>query len=98
MSFFGLLAAAGLASALLAALFGILVLRSAAQRIYFMMLTLALAQVVWALAFQWRSVTNGDDGLSGIGKPFVGPWQLSDPNSSISSRPPSASLAGSRCC
>jgi branched-chain amino acid transport system permease protein len=80
-SFFGLLAAAGLASAILAALFGILVLRSAAQRIYFMMLTLALAQVVWALAFQWRSVTNGDDGLSGIGKAFVGSWQLSDPNS-----------------
>ena len=80
-SFFGLLAAAGLCSALLAAVFGILVLRSATRPIYFMMLTLALAQVVWALAFQWRSVTNGDDGLSGIGKPYIGPWQLSDPAS-----------------
>jgi branched-chain amino acid transport system permease protein len=77
--FFGLLAAAALASALLAAFFGVLVLRSAAHRIYFMMLTLALSQVVWALAFQWRSVTHGDDGIAGIGKPFIGKWHLSDP-------------------
>jgi branched-chain amino acid transport system permease protein len=44
-----------------------------------MMLTLALSQVVWALAFQWRSVTRGDDGLSGIGKPYIGSWHLADP-------------------
>jgi len=78
-SFFGMIAAATLTSALLAAFFGLLVLRSADNRIYFMMLTLALSQVVWALAFQWRSVTHGDDGISGIGKPFIGPWQLSRP-------------------
>jgi branched-chain amino acid transport system permease protein len=78
---FGIIAAAMVTSALLAAFFGLLVLRSAQNRIYFMMLTLAVAQVVWALAFQWRSLTHGDDGLSGIGKPFIGSWQLSDPAS-----------------
>jgi branched-chain amino acid transport system permease protein len=80
-SFVGLLVAAALMSAFLAGVFGVLVLRSAANRIYFMMLTLALSQVTWALAFQWRSVTHGDDGISGIGKPFIGSWQLSDPAS-----------------
>jgi branched-chain amino acid transport system permease protein len=59
-----------LASLLLAALFGLLVLRS--RGVYFMMLTLALAQVVWGIAFSWRSVTGGDDGLPGISRPMVG--------------------------
>jgi len=80
-NFFGLIAAAAFASTALAALFGALVVRSAANRIYFMMLTLALSQVVWALAFQWRSVTHGDDGISGIAKPFISSWQLSNPSS-----------------
>jgi branched-chain amino acid transport system permease protein len=30
------------------------------------MLTLAAAQIVWSIAFQWRDVTGGDDGLLGI--------------------------------
>lgn len=59
-----------LASLLLAALFGLLVLRS--RGVYFMMLILALAQVVWGIAFSWRSVTGGDDGLPGISRPMVG--------------------------
>jgi len=35
-------------------------------RIYFSMLTLAFGMMVYALAFDWRSVTGGDDGLIGI--------------------------------
>ncbi|SDH61035.1 ABC transporter permease [Alloyangia pacifica] len=34
--------------------------------VYFAMLTLAFSQLVWSLAFQWRSVTRGDDGLINI--------------------------------
>ncbi|WP_417725047.1 ABC transporter permease [Salipiger sp.] len=34
--------------------------------VYFAMLTLAFSQLVWSLAFQWRAVTRGDDGLVNI--------------------------------
>lgn len=34
--------------------------------VYFAMLTLAFAQLLWSLAFQWTSVTGGDDGLINI--------------------------------
>jgi branched-chain amino acid transport system permease protein len=33
------------------------------------MLTLAFAQFVWAIAFQWRSVTKGDTGFIGLRVP-----------------------------
>lgn len=35
-------------------------------RIYFAMLTLAFGMMVYALAFDWKSMTGGDDGLIGI--------------------------------
>jgi len=34
--------------------------------VYFAMLTLAFAQLLWSLVFQWGSVTGGDDGLVNI--------------------------------
>ncbi|EPX78719.1 ABC transporter permease [Salipiger mucosus] len=34
--------------------------------VYFAMLTLAFSQLVWSLAYQWRDVTRGDDGLVNI--------------------------------
>jgi branched-chain amino acid transport system permease protein len=34
--------------------------------IYFAMLTLAFAMLVWAVLFKWRGMTNGDDGFVGI--------------------------------
>jgi len=37
--------------------------------IYFAMLTLAFAMLVWAVAFKWRGVTGGDDGFVGIAVP-----------------------------
>jgi branched-chain amino acid transport system permease protein len=63
----------GLALALAAA-FGLLVLRT--RGVYFLMITLALSQVLWGLAFKWRSVTGGDDGLPGIPRPALGSWEL----------------------
>ena len=39
--------------------------------VYFAMLTLAFSQLVWSLAYQWRDVTRGDDGLVNI---WPAPW------------------------
>ncbi len=58
------------AAALTAALFGLLALRTSGS--YFLMITLALAQVVWGIAFGWRSLTGGDDGLPGVARPARG--------------------------
>ena len=63
------------AAAACAALFGLLALR--AQGSYLLMITLALAQVVWGIAFGWRRLTGGDDGLPGVPRPAAGlPWSL----------------------
>lgn len=53
-----------------AALFGLLAIR--ARGPYFLIITLALSQVLWGIAFKWRSVTGGDDGMPGIGRPEIG--------------------------
>ncbi len=58
------------------ALFGLLALR--ARGVYFLMITLALAMLVWGLAYRWVSVTAGDNGISGILRPQIGPWSLKD--------------------
>ena len=34
--------------------------------VYFAMLTLAFAQLLWSIVFQWGEVTGGDDGVVGI--------------------------------
>ncbi len=68
------------ASVIIAAVFGLLALRTSG--VYFMMITLALAQVLWGIAFGWRTMTGGDDGLPGIARPDLGvlfPWSLRDP-------------------
>jgi branched-chain amino acid transport system permease protein len=54
---------------LFAALTGLLVIR--ARGIYFLMLTLVLGQLVWALASQWASVTRGDSGITDIFAPVI---------------------------
>ena len=52
---------------LMACLFGVIALR--ATGLGFLMITLALSQVLWGLAYRWVSVTNGDNGLSGLTRP-----------------------------
>jgi branched-chain amino acid transport system permease protein len=42
--------------------------------IYFIFLTLALSQMVFAVVFKWRALTGGDDGLSGVPRPDL--WVL----------------------
>src|ERR1700754_2869121 len=39
--------------------------------VYFAMLTLAFAQIVWSVAFQWVAVTGGDNGILGV---WPEPW------------------------
>src|SRR5579872_1377292 len=34
--------------------------------VYFAMLTLAFAQIVWSIAFQWVEITGGDNGILGV--------------------------------
>jgi branched-chain amino acid transport system permease protein len=74
-------ASAGIvASLIIAAIYGLLALRTAG--VYFMMITLALTQVLWGIAYGWRTMTGGDDGLPGIARPDLGglfPWSLQDP-------------------
>ena len=48
-------------------LYGVLALR--ARGTYFLMITLALAQVLWGIAFGWRTMTGGDDGLPNEPRP-----------------------------
>jgi branched-chain amino acid transport system permease protein len=50
-----------------AAIFAALSLR--ATGIGFVMITLALGQIVWGLAYRWLSLTNGDNGLSVSARP-----------------------------
>jgi branched-chain amino acid transport system permease protein len=40
------------------------------------MVTLAFAQLIYFIAFQWRSLTGGDDGLHGVPRHPLGPWEL----------------------
>jgi len=57
-------------AALTAALFGLLALR--ARGSYFLMITLALSQVLWGIASGWRELTGGDDGLAQVPRPDLG--------------------------
>jgi branched-chain amino acid transport system permease protein len=55
---------APLGGGLVALLFGWLCVRLSG--VYFAMLTLAFAQIVWSIVFQWYGVTGGDNGIVGI--------------------------------
>ena len=72
------LGAAILVAAALALLIGALVVRSAG--IFFLMLTLAFAQMVFAIAFQWTDVTGGSNGFPGVRRPAIGELDLAAPD------------------
>ena len=50
-----------------AAIFGLLALRSTG--IGFLMITLALGQIVWGIAYRWADLTNGDNGVNVTTRP-----------------------------
>ena len=64
-----------LAAGLGAALFGWFCVRLSG--VYLAMLTLAVAQILWALAYQWDAMTGGSNGLTGLWPSrwlTQGPW------------------------
>jgi len=66
-----------LMAAAVSALFGLFALRTRGS--YFLMITLALGQVLWGIAFGWRSLTGGDDGLPSVPRPRLPlPWALTE--------------------
>jgi branched-chain amino acid transport system permease protein len=68
------LAGAPVAALLGALLFGWFAVRLSG--IYLAMLTLAFAQIVWSIVFQWQDVTGGSNGILGVWPtpPFEAPW------------------------
>jgi branched-chain amino acid transport system permease protein len=59
-----------LIGAAFAAVFGLFAMR--ATGVYFLMITLALGQCVWGLAYRWNSLTGGDNGINLTGRPNIG--------------------------
>jgi branched-chain amino acid transport system permease protein len=45
--------------------------------IYFLMITLAFAQMLYSIAIRWSAVTGGSDGLAGVSRPSLGLGPLS---------------------
>jgi len=77
--------AAGLLAGVFALAFGFFCVRL--TRIYFAMLTLAFAQIVWAICFKWNEVTGGEQGMPEIpypsfdwltDLPLVGGWRTAE--------------------
>ena len=61
----------------MAACFGLIALR--ATGLGFLMITLALSQVLWGLAYRMSNVTNGDNGITGLTRPAPFGLSLDNP-------------------
>ena len=64
---------------LAAAVFAVLALRGTG--LGFVMITVALGQIVWGVAYRWISLTNGDNGISITGRPSPFGLSLASPRS-----------------
>jgi branched-chain amino acid transport system permease protein len=62
-----------------AAVFAVLALRGTG--LGFVMITVALGQIVWGVAYRWISLTNGDNGISITGRPSPFGLSLASPRS-----------------
>ena len=60
------------------AIFAVLSLR--ATGIGFIMITLAVGQIIWGLAYRWISITGGDNGINMHGRPEPFGISLTSPN------------------
>ena len=63
--------------ALSSAAIGVIILRR--RGVYFSLLTLALAALTYTTAFRWSNVTGGEDGLGGLKRGTIGPFNLDNP-------------------
>src|SRR5262245_242675 len=68
-SFFGPTISGVMIVTVIAAAFGFLILRR--RGVYFSLLTLALAAMLYAVSFRWTDVTGGENGLGGITRPTL---------------------------
>jgi branched-chain amino acid transport system permease protein len=59
-----------LGTALIALVVGFFALRTSG--LYFLMVTLALSQMLFSIAIRWSGVTGGSDGLAGVARPSIG--------------------------
>jgi branched-chain amino acid transport system permease protein len=69
-SFWILIPLALIVSAIVAAFVGYIALR--VSGVYFLLITLAFAQLFYVVAVKWRAITGGSDGLVGINYPSLG--------------------------
>ena len=67
-----------------AALFAVLALRGTG--LGFVMITVALGQIVWGVAYRWISITNGDNGMSISARPSPFGLSLASPPASTGRR------------
>jgi branched-chain amino acid transport system permease protein len=67
---FPLLLASGAGAGVLGMFFGAVALRASGA--YFLIISMALGYLPWALAIRWRSFTGGSDGLPGLMRPDLG--------------------------
>lgn len=66
----------GLTAALLGLVLGIFLVRVSGT--YFALLTLALNSLFWAIAWKWRTLTGGDDGIGDFPRPDIWGLDMSD--------------------
>ena len=62
-------------TAVIALIIGYFAIRTSG--IYFLMITLAFAQMLFSIAIRWSGVTGGSDGLTGVQRPILGLGPLS---------------------
>ncbi len=63
---------------LLAVIFGLIATRTSG--VYYIMITLSLGQLAWALASQWTSVSGGFTGIQGVRAPVVAGIPFAEPH------------------
>jgi branched-chain amino acid transport system permease protein len=68
----------GLVTLAVTAMFAVLALRGTG--LGFVMITVALGQIVWGIAYRWISLTNGDNGVSINGRPAPFGLSLASPS------------------
>jgi branched-chain amino acid transport system permease protein len=56
-----------LVATLVAAIFAAFAVR--VSGVYFLLLTLALGMIVWGVCLRWTSITGGENGIRGVGRP-----------------------------
>ena len=46
--------------------------------VYFILITLAFGYIIWGVAYRWASFTGGDNGVTNVPFPAIGPFRVSN--------------------